>query len=364
MAGADGSAISKLADAYRVRGITLARVDAGLRAKATKLLEQMERDLLALLSQSEIGDLTNAQKRRFAAMLSDAQDLIASAYGEASEQMLQDLEKLSGIEAGWVLKTFEASIGTKLLTTALSATQVATIAGETLIQGAPTAEWWQRAGDDVTRKFADTIRQGLALGETNGELVRRVRGTKAMGFKDGALRNATRRGAEALVRSSVQAVANETRVRFYRANDDLVKGTIYHATLDGRTTQQCAAMDGYRWNSDGSAAAGQGRQISYQQPPVHFGCRSTLLPWLKSFDDLGLTGIDLPPVTRSSMDGPQVLSESDGFESWLAKKPAEFQSDLIGAGKAKLFREGKIGLRDLVDQTGRPLTLAEVEQAL
>lgn len=362
MAAADGSAINRIADAYRARAITLVRFDAGLRAKVLKLLSGMDKELLSLLRQAEIGDLLRAQKQRLDGLLTEVERLVASTYAATSSALLTDLSDFARLEAKWVLKAFEQGLGTPLLTKALTQTQIATIADDTLIQGAPTAEWWKRSGQNTVQRFSDAIRQGMVAGETNAELVRRVRGTAALKFKDGVMQT-TRRGAEALVRSSVQAVANEARVRFYAANDDLVKGTEYYATLDGRTTQQCAALDGYRWDLQGNPAPGQGKAITYQQPPLHLGCRSTLIPWLKSFSEIGFEGIDLPPITRASLDGPQVLDD-EGFEGWLKKKPAEFQADLIGVGKAKLFREGRIGLRDLVDQSGRPLTLAEVEAAL
>ncbi|GEM_PF-1551220 len=98
-------------------------------------------------------------------------------------------------------------------------------------------------------------------------------------------------------------------------------------------------------------------------------CRSTLVPLLKSWEELtGQTGLDaeiqkelrdVPRGTQSSMDGQ--VAESLTYEQWLKTKDDDFQREVLGPGKYRLWKTGKIGLKDLIDQRGHPLTLAQLK---
>lgn len=355
-------AIDKLVDAYRKHAIDLLRFDAGVRRKALALLRKLETELVSQLQASGLeGGLTPFGRTRATVLLAQVQQTITNSYAQLNSVIEGQLQPLAVLENQFILRTFNKAMSTTLLTDALTPGQLSTLSGDTLVRGAPSREWWGRQSADLTQRFSDQLRQGLAAGETNQDLIRRVRGRRENGFKDGVMQTPYR-NAEALVRSSVQAVANETRAQFYKENADVVQGYIYHATLDGRTTQQCAALDGYMWDLEGNPAPDQGHSVSLQQPPLHWNCRSTLLPWLKSFDELGFTGVDekLPPTTRSSMDGPQTPGD-DTYEDWLRTKSDTFQDDLLGPGKAGLWRQGKIDLLEMVDQSGRPLTLEQIE---
>ena len=48
------------------------------------------------------------------------------------------------------------------------------------------------------------------------------------------------------------------------------------------------------------------------------------------------------------------------FESFLNKRSVAQQKEILGPGKYKLWKDGDINMRDLIDQTGRPLTLEQL----
>jgi hypothetical protein len=87
-------------------------------------------------------------------------------------------------------------------------------------------------------------------------------------------------------------------------------------------------------------------------------CRSTSVPVLKSFRELGFDIDEVPVSTRAGMDG-QVAADTT-FEGWLSRRDVAEQNDKLGVGRAQLWRDGKIKFRDLVDGNGRELTLAEL----
>jgi len=57
------------------------------------------------------------------------------------------------------------------------------------------------------------------------------------------------------------------------------------------------------------------------------------------------------------MDGQ--VSEAETYQTWLKKKSAAFQDEVLGPTRAKLFREG-MDLDRFVDQSGKEYTLAQL----
>ncbi|WP_206615001.1 minor capsid protein [Mesobaculum littorinae] len=205
-------------------------------------------------------------------------------------------------------------------------------------QGRFLREWMAGLEDSVATKVRDAIRIGFVEGETIDQIVRRVRGTKARQFKDGAL-EISRRNAESIVCTAVTHTANVARQETYQANGDIVGKVQWVATLDGRTTLICASRDGQTFPVD-----------SGPRPPAHINCRSTTVPVTKSWRELGFDIDELEPATRASMNGQVPASQTYG--EWLRKQPAEFQDEVLGRGKGALFRTGGLKVERFVDTKG------------
>lgn len=84
------------------------------------------------------------------------------------------------------------------------------------------------------------------------------------------------------------------------------------------------------------------------------------MPILKSFKEIGSDFPEMPKSTRSSMDGQ--VPEDMTFKDFLDKKGKAFQDEVLGKGKAQLWRDGKITLQQLLDQTGNPIPLKELDK--
>ena len=66
---------------------------------------------------------------------------------------------------------------------------------------------------------------------------------------------------------------------------------------------------------------------------------------------------EAPAGTRASMDGQ--VPEAETYQTWLKKKSAAFQDDVLGPTRGKLFREG-LSLDRFVDQSGKEYTLKQL----
>lgn len=214
------------------------------------------------------------------------------------------------------------------------------------MQGRVLRQWTNAIGRDLASRVEQQVKLGLTMGESIPTIVQRVRGRRAAGFRDGVLQT-TRRNAEGVVRTAVNHVTTHAREATYEANSDLIQGVQWVSTLDARTTEICAALDGRVFR------VGDG-----PRPPAHFNCRSTTVPALKSWESIGIK--DPGVGTRASMNGQVPASMTYG--KWLQQQPAAFQDEVLGKGRAELFRRGHVPIERFIDKRLRPLTLRELER--
>jgi hypothetical protein len=160
-------------------------------------------------------------------------------------------------------------------------------------------------------------------------------------------------------------------MKVYQANKDVIKGVQAQVTLDHRTSAICMARSGFAWDLDGKPLPGTDTDEDFPGPPPwHPNCRSTLIPIVKSIGEIvedpevdkevAKVAEEVPKATQSSMDGQvaQVLT----YEDWLKSKSEAFQKEVLGPGKWELWQKGQIGLKDLIDQRGRPIALEQLQR--
>ena len=254
-------------------------------------------------------------------------------------------------------------------TFSLTAAQGTTV---TLPNGKVLEKSFRGLAESQADLFAKTVRNGLLTGESTDKIARRLKGRLRFG-QPGSLRQIAQAGGEvtavannqvmALVRTSINQVANETSQQVYKANQDVTKRYRYVATLDSRTSPICRSLDG--------------REFKYGKgptPPQHFNCRSTTVPII---DYSGL-GISRPPQTElrrpNTTFGPSRARRGDTVPSnqtygeWLDKQPKEVKADVLGASKVPYFNRltekfgPTVAIRKFVSQDGSELTLEQLKR--
>jgi hypothetical protein len=343
-----------IADLLIQRSIDLARLEASVRNKVLDMLNQLQKELKAKLAAQD--DLTDYGKQRLGALLRESNTVIDDYFKQARDEVDDTLSELAKIEAEHAADVidagFQTAVQVSIDASLPSQTMMQTLASDVLIQGAPSKAWWDKQSESTAFNFSQAIRQGMLQGETNSQIVGRIIGTKdAPGIMDISRRNAT-----ALVHTSVQTVANESRLATFRANSDVIAGLRWITTLDGRACIRCVGRAGLLWDMNGKSL---GNSVSFQNPPIHFGDRCVLIPATRSYKEMG---IDLPEKkrgVRASDQGP--VDENISFEDFLRGKSVAYQDDLLGPGRAKLFRGRIITLNQLIDGSGRELTIPELK---
>ena len=333
------------ADKYLSHQIDLLRFTAGEQNKTLALLKQMQVELKAKLRNG----LTDFSKTRVNKALKEAKGVIDDYYAKTAGSL--DSHALARNEAQFTVNTF-AGIG--LAASLPSEATLKALVNGSLIEGAKSSAWWARQSEDLQFKFANQVRQGIVQNETLQQIIRRVAGSKRLGIP--GIMDVSRRNASALVHTSIMQVANDARLATFKANDDIIKGMRFLATLDSHTSLTCIAHSGAEWDMEGNPTVGN---FPFESPPLHFNCRSMLVPITLSYRELGID-VDKPKGTRAS-DLGQIPSDTT-FDAFLKRHDAAYVDDLLGPGRAKLWRDGKITLTDLLGQTGRPLTLEQLKK--
>ena len=251
----------------------------------------------------------------------------------------------------------------------LTAAQGTTI---TLPNGKVLEKSFRGLAESQADLFAKTVRNGLLTGESTDKLARRLKGRLRFG-QPGSARQIAQAGGEvtavanhqvmALVRTSVNQVANSSSQQTYEANQSVTSRYRYIATLDSRTSPICRALDGQEFDY------GKG-----PVPPQHFNCRSTTVP-LIDYERLGIprptsNRLRRPNTTlgplRSSAKG--TVPDGQTYGEWLALQPSETQKDVLGASKVPYFNRlvKKYGptdaIRKFVSQDGSELTLEQLRR--
>ncbi len=238
------------------------------------------------------------------------------------------------------------------------------------LRGRTLGQWFNKFEADRFARVESAIRLGVVEGDTIPQIVRRLR----------LAGEASKVSANALVRTSMNHVANTAREAFYDANSDLIKEVRWTATLDGRTSPICRARDGLTWAID----------EPHPRPPAHPNCRSILAPITKSWEELTGGKVKLDPKRMQGPDFEKAMRKglkakglnpdqiddfikakrlqlsgkvapTDTYENWLTAQPAKFQDEILGRQKGALFRRGGLELDKFVDMnTGKPFNLEQL----
>lgn len=338
----------KLHDGVIANSLDLLRLGAGSQKVILKEFIGMERDIVKILKLGS--DITPFQKQRLNTLLAEIRVTTKEYYDNIEEKATEEALGVATATSKATAATITIAFERRLEAVLPTETVLNLLGSNAMVQGAPISAWWAKQSADSAFRFQSVVRRGMMSGLANGAIISAVK--TEMGI--------ARRHAAALVQTSVQTISNEARLKTFQENDDILKGLEWVATLDGHTCMQCAPLDGLQWTFAGKAIGGHG--LPFRNPPIHFNDRCVLVPITKTFKELGIDMPELPPITRASAQGP--IGGNVKFNDFLERMGPKFQDDVLGPGRAKLWRDGKITLLDLINGQGRQLKIAELMEKI
>ena len=331
------SANAYLIDAMTRHQIFLERFGGGEFKKIKPILVQLKKEVEQRIKEKT---LTADQAIRAELVIRDINTMISEATAALNNQLTTDMTDLYAYEAGFTDRLMSGAVNVQWAGVSIeTAAAIVTNTRFKLVSGQSiepqTIDQMIATFDSAVRKDVSVaIRAAVLEGKTTPQIVREVaRLTEKRTYQQ----------AEALVRTVTMAIASEARSRSIDANDRLLAGEKWVATLDGRTTIGCAGLDGRIF------PIGEGPTT-----PRHYRCRSVRVPVIKPE-----FALDIPSRTRSSVDGP--VSAQTKYGGWLAKQPRAVQDEVLGIERADLFRAGKLKIEDFSDSFGRVYTLDELK---
>lgn len=167
-----------IAEMFLVHSLNLLRFSSGTQEKILLLMAAMSRELTAKLNE---GEISTYGKQRLGALLRESNAVISSHYTGMQAEMTRNLTGMVRIEADYTAKVLTQALKIELGAKLPPANYLEKLVGDTLIKGAPSADWWKRQALDTQFRFASQVRLGAAQGETTSQIVSRVLGksTKA-----------------------------------------------------------------------------------------------------------------------------------------------------------------------------------------
>lgn len=381
------TANQELYDALVRHQTYLLRFGSNVRNKILSVLDATEPTMAFLIRERLTGAGGLATAADFARM-QKLIDRIKVTRGEAWAQIYRDwteeMQTLATAEASSFAAILKTTAPVEIAVTIPEGRLLRSIATSRPFEGALLKDWAQTMERADIRRISSAIQSGMVAGEGSAAIARRVVGTKAFGGMDG-MTSASRREVQAITRTAVMHVSNEARREFLKENSDLFTEETFVATLDSRTTPQCKAYDGEKFES------GKG-----PQPPLHINCRSLRI---MAFEDGYIGDRPAKPVTEKQLlreyaeknnlervpknraalprgtkgdfddfkrkrvrelTGP--IPSKTSYQSWLESQTKDFQDDTLGITRSKLFRDGDLPLTKFIDEKGTELTLPQLAQ--
>jgi SPP1 gp7 family putative phage head morphogenesis protein len=280
---------------------------------ARRLINAYNDIIIDAVNQLRVIDEASAPVKaaRLRAILAQLKDSLATWAGDSTEITALELQGLAQLQSEFVaeqlrqalpagardmVRTVEISpqFAQSVVTTDPTQVNVVVLSDDLFaaVQGAPQATFsltaakgtmitlpngqvvekaFRGIAESQAERFGQVVRNGLLTGETTPSIARRLIGSLQFGEEARTVRQLIAAGGEltavadnqvvALVRTSINQVANAASQQMYQANPDITKKYRYIATLDSRTSAICRALDG--------------REFEYGKgptPPQHFNC--------------------------------------------------------------------------------------------
>jgi len=336
------------------------------------LHREIEPDLVRRLQKAAGKPLT---RKRIEALQAGVRDVIAAGYDQVRANLAADLVAQAKVEASAVVKILADCMPFEVSLVTPNAQVIRQMLATAPINGEFVPDWFKALKLTTAQKINRQIMIGATTGEGIDKIIRRIVGTRANQYRDGILERA-RHEVASVVRTAVAGVSDNVRTEVYKANSDLIKAVQWTATLDTRTCIACMNLDGQSYDVEKCPRA-----------PLHWNCRCSTVPVIKSWQELGLplqeagggarasnavTAAEakrlrtLPPEERR-----QIKAQLQGqvpasltYPQWLRRQSVEVQNEALGKTRAQLFRAGTLDVGEFVADNQRTLTLAELERAL
>lgn len=278
--------------------------------KAESLTDEVTAALLAVLLKLGFTSFAGVPKRKLSELLTKARDAINATLDKTNAAFIERMQNVLASVVNVTRSNIEFTSGKRITEKSFNGS----VGGNKALWKRLTGEFIPATGlsplemiKDFTRStvanVATLIKRAYAENWTVDELVRAVKGTASLGYRDGLGRKLANQ-FKTVTRTMMQHIQSFVDYELGRLVFDRYQ---WLSTIDGATTDICRRrhMRIYTY--------GKG-----PRPPAHLNCRSRIV---------GIVG-DLSNQAGKSLYG------------WLRAQPAQFLRDVLTPAQAKAFADG------------------------
>lgn len=353
----------RLSDEAIAHMLFVSRYSTGVAKKMIKILNQSDAELSAKLF-AALDDMEpdNFTVRRLESLLGDVRKVNEIATKSMLDGLLSELKDFSKHESGYQMDLFSSLLPAEVLErfplAGISFEQVYAAAMSKPFQGRLLKDWASNLESDRLKRITSAVSLGYLQGETVEMIIRRVRGTKAADYKDGALQ-VSRANAASIIKTAVSHTAASAREKFAKNNSDIIDAKQWSSALDTKTSAPCRIRDRLAYSLKNKPL---GHKVPYLQGPgrIHWNCRSGEILITKSWKELGFKKGELSGATRASMDGQ--LPAETSYGEWLQRQSAYRQTQVLGPVRYQLIKNGGMSYDSFYSDNGEWLTLEQLRE--
>lgn len=212
---------------------------------------------------------------------------------------------------------------------------------------------------DVPRQTRERVyakvREGINAGQANSEIIRALRGTPGARYRDGVLQT-TRNNLASIVRTGRSHLSATTDDEVYTSLG--IEECVFVATLDGRTTLICSSYDSevFAWADRPRLPLHWNERSRYA--PYFGGDIAGNRPFVKAFKPIRQIRRDKRP---DGMVG-QVRASTSMADFLKRPDNAAFAKQYFGETRYKLFREGRLTIKQMIRADGSRYSIEELRR--
>ncbi|EPF0539232.1 hypothetical protein ACSQHD_003143 [Yersinia enterocolitica] len=351
----------RLRDEAIAHSLFQSRYGAGVARKMVKVLNESDAELSArlIVALDEVNP-NSVTVKRLESLLASVREVNKQAVDAMYVSLSDELLDFAKHEAGYQLGLFDSLLPGPVLNrfplASITQEQVYAAAMAQPFQGRLLRDWAENIEADRMTRIINTVKNGYLAGDTVEQMARKVRGTRAKNYQDGAI-EAGRKNVTAVVKTAVTHMAAVARDKFADNNSNIIDTKQWLSTLDNKTSHDCIIRDRLKYTLEGKPI---GHMVPYLQGPgrIHFCCRSMETLITKSWREMGIDIDEMDEGTRASMDGQVPAGTTYG--EWLQRQSYRRQVQVLGETRARLMKDGGMRTDEFFTDKGEWLTLQQL----
>lgn len=153
----------------------------------------------------------------------------------------------------------------------------------------------------------------------------------------------------------IQQAAQVTLRAINEKNNDIINGYIWVSVLDSHTSPVCQDYSGLEYYYDRPDLSTLPHQV---YPPIHYKCRSSTSPIIKTYQELGIPVSELNDSQKELMESNSIQVKT--YNEWFIAQTPSVQRSLLGKTRYDAWQQGSFKVTRF-NNNGQRLTLKQLE---